>query len=116
MLTFKYSTNIMNLNLNILFAHMYQIFYQNGCFILTNIQPLYLGSYWILLMLYNPFPRKDTLSIMLAAKVSSNTSKREETNLKTYHSLQQLQLSVFEYIEGFYNSKRGTWCSRVVNA
>ena len=32
--------------------------------------------------------------------------KREETNRKTYHSLSELQLSVFEYIEGFYNSKR----------
>lgn len=32
--------------------------------------------------------------------------KKEETNRKTYHSLQELQLSVFEYIEGFYNSKR----------
>lgn len=32
--------------------------------------------------------------------------KKEETNRKTYHSLQELQLSIFEYIEGFYNSKR----------
>ena len=32
--------------------------------------------------------------------------KKEETNRKTYHSLKELQLSVFEYIEGFYNSKR----------
>jgi len=32
--------------------------------------------------------------------------KKEETNRKTYHSLQELYLSVFEYIEGFYNSKR----------
>lgn len=32
--------------------------------------------------------------------------KKEETNRRTYHSLQELQLSVFEYIEGFYNSKR----------
>ncbi len=32
--------------------------------------------------------------------------KKEETNRKTYHSLQELQLSVFEYIEGYYNSKR----------
>ena len=28
------------------------------------------------------------------------------TNRQTYHSLQELQLSIFEYIEGFYNSKR----------
>ena len=32
--------------------------------------------------------------------------KKEETNRKTYHSLQELQLSIFEYIEGYYNSKR----------
>ena len=32
--------------------------------------------------------------------------KKEEANRRTYHSLQELQLSVFEYIEGFYNSKR----------
>ena len=32
--------------------------------------------------------------------------KKEEINRKTYHSLQELQISVFEYIEGFYNSKR----------
>lgn len=32
--------------------------------------------------------------------------KKEETNRKTYHSLHELQLSVFEYIVGFYNSKR----------
>ena len=32
--------------------------------------------------------------------------KKEEVNRKTYHSLQELQLSVFEYIEGFYNAKR----------
>lgn len=32
--------------------------------------------------------------------------KKEETNRKTYHSLKELQLSVFEYIEGFYNSRR----------
>ena len=32
--------------------------------------------------------------------------KKEEINRKAYHSLQELQLSVFEYIEGFYNAKR----------
>ena len=32
--------------------------------------------------------------------------KKEEINRKTYHSLQELQLSLFEYIEGFYNAKR----------
>ena len=31
--------------------------------------------------------------------------KKEEINRRTYHSLQDLQLSVFEYIEGLYNSK-----------
>ena len=32
--------------------------------------------------------------------------KKEETNRRTYHTLQELQNSIFEYIEGFYNSKR----------
>ena len=32
--------------------------------------------------------------------------KKEETNRRHYHTLQELQLSIFEYIEGFYNSKR----------
>lgn len=32
--------------------------------------------------------------------------KKEETNRRTYHSLNELQMSVFEYIEGFYNSRR----------
>ena len=32
--------------------------------------------------------------------------KTDETNRRTYHSLNELQMSVFEYIEGFYNSRR----------
>ena len=32
--------------------------------------------------------------------------KKGETDRKYYHSLQDLQLSLFEYIEGYYNSKR----------
>ena len=32
--------------------------------------------------------------------------KKEETNRKCYHSLTELRLSVFEYIEGYYNTKR----------
>lgn len=32
--------------------------------------------------------------------------KREETNRRTYHAFNELYLSVFEYIEGFYNSRR----------
>lgn len=32
--------------------------------------------------------------------------KKEETDRRTYHTLQELQRSVFEYIEGFYNSRR----------
>ena len=31
--------------------------------------------------------------------------KNEETNGKLYHSMHELQLSIFEYIKGFYNSK-----------
>ena len=32
--------------------------------------------------------------------------KREETNRRTYHTFNELYLSVFEYIEGYYNSRR----------
>ena len=32
--------------------------------------------------------------------------KKEETNRKCYSSLKELQLSIFEYIERYYNSKR----------
>ena len=32
--------------------------------------------------------------------------KREETNRRTYHTFHALHLSIFEYIEGFYNSRR----------
>lgn len=32
--------------------------------------------------------------------------KKEETNRRTYHTLDELHLSVFEYIEGYYNSRR----------
>jgi transposase InsO family protein len=32
--------------------------------------------------------------------------KREETSRRTYHTFHELQLSVFEYIEGYYNSRR----------
>ena len=32
--------------------------------------------------------------------------KKEETNRRTYHSLEELKLSIFEYIDGFYNSRR----------
>ena len=32
--------------------------------------------------------------------------KLEETNHRTYHTFNELYLSVFEYIEGYYNSRR----------
>ena len=32
--------------------------------------------------------------------------KKKETNRKNYHTLQELYTSVFEYIEGYYNSRR----------
>ena len=32
--------------------------------------------------------------------------KKEETNRRTYHSVQELQLSMFQYIEGYYNSRK----------
>ena len=32
--------------------------------------------------------------------------KLEEVKRNTYHTLQELQLSIFEYIDGYYNSRR----------
>lgn len=32
--------------------------------------------------------------------------KKEELNRRTFSSLKEVQLACFEYIEGFYNSKR----------
>lgn len=32
--------------------------------------------------------------------------KHEETNRRNYQTLKELELSVFQYIEGYYNSKR----------
>lgn len=32
--------------------------------------------------------------------------KKEETNRRNYHTLQELHASVFEYMEGYYNSRR----------
>lgn len=32
--------------------------------------------------------------------------KKEETNRRTYHSLDELRISIFDYIEGYYNSRR----------
>lgn len=32
--------------------------------------------------------------------------KREETSRRRYHTFNELHLSVFEYMEGFYNSRR----------
>lgn len=32
--------------------------------------------------------------------------KKEETNRRIYHSLEELNMSIFKYIEGFYNSRR----------
>lgn len=36
-------------------------------------------------------------------------TSKEEVKRKIYHSLQELQLPVFEYIEGFYNTERIHW-------
>lgn len=32
--------------------------------------------------------------------------KKEKTNRRSYSSFQNLKIAIFEYIEGFYNSKR----------
>ena len=43
---------------------------------------------------------------MLLWNVSLNISKKEEVNRKSYASFADLKLSLFEYINGFYNSVR----------
>lgn len=63
----------------------------------------------------NRFQRKDTLSTILAANVSSNISKKEN-NRRTYHSLQELQFSVFQYIEGYYNLRRSHNSLRILTS
>lgn len=32
--------------------------------------------------------------------------KKEETNRRTYHSLDELRISILDYIEGYYNSRK----------
>ena len=79
------------------------------CFILIeahSILPSPSGGFSTLLMLCSLFLRKVILLTMLAVNVFSSISKKEETNRKCYRSLTELQLSVFEYIEGYYNTKR----------
>ncbi len=44
--------------------------------------------------------------IMPAVNASSSISKRKKQTPNIYHSLNELQMSVFEYIEGYYNSRR----------
>lgn len=81
----------------------------DSCFTLTgeaSILHLHSGSCWILLMLYNPFPKKGCPFDNACCECFFKFLKKEETNRKTYHTLQELQLSVFEYIEGLYNSRR----------
>ena len=49
---------------------------------------------------------RNAADVIQLSKNSIQHIKKEETNRKCYHSLQELQLSIFEYIEGYYNSKR----------
>lgn len=44
--------------------------------------------------------------IMPLSNASSNIFKKEETDRRSYQSLDQLKQSLFSYINGFYNSLR----------
>ena len=57
-------------------------------------------------MLFNPFQRKAYPFDNAYCESFFKYLKKEETNRRSYHSLQELQLSIFEYIEGYYNSRR----------
>lgn len=62
-------------------------------------------SCWILAMLFSLFQRKAIHLTTLAVNVFSNTSIRKKQT-SNVNSLKELQLSIFEHIEGYYNSKR----------
>ena len=63
-------------------------------------------NFWILLMLCNLFSKKRYPFDNACCECFFKYLKKEETNRRTYHSLQELQLSIFQYIERYYNSKR----------
>jgi hypothetical protein len=49
-------------------------------------------------------PSLDILMIMPVTEVFFKYLKQREINRRTYHSIQEVQLSCFEYIEQFYNN------------
>lgn len=78
------------------------------CFTLIedhSTQPLHFENCLMNWMLSSPSRKRDILLITPAAKVSSNISK-EETNRRNFRTYRDLYHSVFQYIEGFYNSRR----------
>lgn len=69
------------------------------------------GKWYYLCIVMDLFSRK-VISWNLSGKpdadlvMSAFQKAYDKRNRKTYHSLQELQLSIFEYIEGYYNSRR----------
>ena len=79
------------------------------CFILIeahSILPSPSGGFSTLLMLCSLFSKKGYPFDNACCECFFKYLKKEETNRKCYRSLTELQLSVFEYIEGYYNTKR----------
>ena len=79
------------------------------CFILIeahSILPSPSGGFSTLLMLCSLFLHKGYPFDNACCECFFKYLKKEETNRKCYRSLTELQLSVFEYIEGYYNTKR----------
>ena len=79
------------------------------CFIPTEVRsilPSHSGSFLDSLNVVQSFSKKGYPFDNACCECFLKYLKKEETNRKCYHSLTELQLSVFEYIEGYYNTKR----------
>ena len=51
-------------------------------------------------------PRDVTIIRVLSAESFFKYLKKEETNRRIYCSLADLRIALFEYIDGYYNSRR----------
>ena len=75
------------------------------CYILTivlNTQRLLLGKFNVV----QSFSKKGYPFDNACCESFFKYLKKEECNRKNYHSIRELKLSLFEYIEVFYNLKR----------
>lgn len=55
---------------------------------------------------YNHFQRKAIPLIIHAVSVFFKYLKKQEYNRRTHQDINELQLPLFQYIEGFYNPER----------